>query len=38
MLNMRHRTLSLFAPTSKEQSTLAALCQRRYANENSGKM
>lgn len=25
----RHRTLSLFAPTSKEQSTLAALCQRR---------
>uniref|UniRef100_A0A3B0JF46 Uncharacterized protein n=1 Tax=Wolbachia endosymbiont of Aleurodicus floccissimus TaxID=2152762 RepID=A0A3B0JF46_9RICK len=25
----RHRTLSLFTPTSKEQSTLAALCQRR---------
>ncbi|WP_264339072.1 MULTISPECIES: IS110 family RNA-guided transposase [unclassified Wolbachia] len=25
----RHKTLSLFVPTSKEQSTLAALCQRR---------
>lgn len=25
----RHRTISLFVPTSTEQSTLAALCQRR---------
>lgn len=26
---MRHRTLSLFVPTSKKESTLVALCQRR---------
>ncbi len=26
---MRHRTLSLFVPTSKKQTTLIALCQRR---------
>ncbi|OJH31262.1 Transposase [Wolbachia endosymbiont of Armadillidium vulgare] len=34
----RHRTLSLFVPTPKKQTTLIALCQRRYANESSRKM